>query len=110
MVLSELQRCIGLFATHDPQMPLHFIQIFILVAQAPPEGLLYREIEDAMNLTNSSVSRTLDALGEEHRKGYRGHGLIERRIDPEDSRRLRVSLSKKGKILASEIVKHTTTQ
>lgn len=61
-----------------------------------------------MSLTNSSVSRTLDALGEEHRKGYRGFGLIERRPDPGEARRLRVFLSARGKALANQIVNHTT--
>ncbi len=108
MGFLELQRCIGLFAVLDPQMPLHFMQIFLHVAQGPAEGLTYRELEEAMSLTNSSVSRTLDALGEEHRKGYRGYGLIERKPDLADSRRLRVFLSARGHALANQIVNHTT--
>jgi DNA-binding MarR family transcriptional regulator len=108
MGILELQRCMGLFGVFDPQMPLHFMQIFLHVAQGPPEGLLYRQLEEAMNLTNSSVSRTLDALGDEHRRGYRGYGLIERKPDPQDPRRLRVFLSARGKALANQITNRTT--
>lgn len=91
----------GSFAVLDPQMPLHFIQTFLLVAGE--ERCTYRQIEEELNLTNSSVSRTLAALGERHRKGERGHGLVEVFIDPGEGRRYRARLSKQGRALAHQI-------
>lgn len=84
-------------------MPLHFIQTFLLVAAA--DSVTYREIEEALNLTNSSVSRTLAALGERHRTGNRGHGLIDVFIDPGEGRRYRARLTKRGKALAGQLLK-----
>jgi DNA-binding MarR family transcriptional regulator len=91
------------FAVLDPQMPLHFVQTFLIVAGS--DSVTYREIEEALNLTNSSVSRTLSALGDRHRTGSRGHGLIEVFIDPGEGRRYRARLSKKGKALAGQVLK-----
>ena len=61
MGLGQLERSLQLFAVLDPQMPLHFVQAFLFVAQRT--SCTYREIEEALELTNSSVSRTLNALG-----------------------------------------------
>jgi DNA-binding MarR family transcriptional regulator len=103
MDLDQLERVLALFAVLDPQMPLHFLQAFVLVAAAPEGSLTYREIEEKLSLTNSSVSRTLNALGERHRKGDKGHGLIEVFIDPGEGRRYRARLTKRGRALASQI-------
>tara|TARA_B100000965_G_C19383266_1_gene665571 strand:- start:7 stop:345 length:339 start_codon:yes stop_codon:yes gene_type:complete len=54
----------------------------------------YKELEEIFNLTNGSVSRTLNRLGDTHRKGYRGFGLVEIKKDPEEGRRFLVTLSK----------------
>ena len=39
-------------------------------------GATYKESEVELNLTNGSVSRTINRLGDVHRKGYRGFGLV----------------------------------
>lgn len=107
MALDRLARSLECFQTLDPQMPLHFIQAFLFVAGR--HSCTYAELEKALNLTNSSVSRTLNALGRRHRKGSRGLGLIEVYIDPEEGRRYRARLSKQGRILANQLEKLTTT-
>ena len=108
MALDQLRRVLALLAVLDPQMPLHFIQVFLTVADGEGGSCTYREIEEALNLTNSSVSRTLNALGSRHRKGDRGHGLIEVFIDPSDGRRYRARLTKRGRALANQITTTTT--
>jgi DNA-binding MarR family transcriptional regulator len=101
MDLAQLDRCLHRFAVLDPQMPLHFVQVYLFVAQR--SSCTYREIEKALELTNGSVSRTLNALGPRHRKGDRGHNLIETYIDPDEGRRYRARLTKRGKALAKEL-------
>ena len=103
MDMAQLQRVLDRFAVLDPQMPLHFIQTFLLVAAA--DSVTYREIEEALSLTNSSVSRTLAALGERHRTGNRGYALVDVFIDPGEGRRYRARLTKRGKALAQQITK-----
>lgn len=102
MDLDELQCVLQRFAVLDPQMPLHFLQTFLIVARAG--SVTYQEIEDALNLTNGSVSRTLNALGDRHRNGDRGHGLIELFRDPGRGRRYRARLTKRGRALAQQII------
>lgn len=63
----------------------------------------YRELEEKLNLSNSTVSRTVHALGETHRKGYDGHALLEVVRDPEEGRRFTVRLTAKGKALARQL-------
>lgn len=63
----------------------------------------YRELEEALNLSNSTVSRTVHALGETHRKGYDGHALLEVVRDPEEGRRFAIRLTAKGKALVRQI-------
>ena len=109
MALDQLARALALFAVLDPQMPLHFLQTFLIVASSTEGSVTYREIEEALNLTNSSVSRTLNALGDRHRKGDKGHGLIEVFIDPGEGRRYRARLTKRGRALASQLTTTTTT-
>ena len=106
MALDQLQRHLALFAVLDPQMPLHFIQTFLTIAGR--DSVTYREIEDALGLTNSSVSRTLNALGDRHRRGDKGYGLIEVFIDPGEGRRYRARLTKRGRALARQLTTTTT--
>ena len=54
----------------------------------------YKELEYKFNLTNSSISRTINRLGAKHRKGYKGLGLVETQNDPAYGKRFLVTLSK----------------
>jgi DNA-binding MarR family transcriptional regulator len=61
---------------------------------------LLKDIEAATGLSNSAVSRTIHALGDTHRKGKQGFGLIRTEKDPEEGRRSLVMLSSKGERMA----------
>lgn len=97
MALERLSRSLGLIAALDSQLPLHFVRVFVFVASS--RSCTYAEIEQALDLHNSSVSRTLHALGARHRSGEKGLGLVEVFIDPEQGRRYRARLTKKGRAL-----------
>lgn len=101
MTLDRLSRSLGLFATLDPQLQLHFIRVFLYVAQH--HSVTYAELEKAMDTTNSSISRTLNALGSRHRSGEKGLGLVEVFIDPDQGRRYRARLTKKGRALLQQL-------
>ena len=57
-------------------------------------GATYKELEVEFNLTNGSISRTINRLGDVHRKGYRGFGLVVNIPDPQEGRKNLVTLSK----------------
>jgi YD repeat-containing protein len=104
MDLRQLEGALAAFAVLSPtQFPVHHAQVFLHVATSG--GCTYEEIEEALNLSNSTVSRTVHALGDTHRKGYDGHGLLETHKDPEEGRRYLVRLTAKGKALLRQLEK-----
>lgn len=105
MDLRQLENALAAFSAISPtSFPIHHAEVFLHVA-TQGRGVTYLEIEEALNLSNSTVSRTVHALGDTHRKGYDGHGLLETFKDPEEGRRLLVRLTAKGKALIRQLEK-----
>jgi hypothetical protein len=102
MDLDKLQAALAAFSVLDPtQLPLHHVQLFLLVATRG--SCTYKEIEEALSLSNASVSRTINALAEVHRTGREGHQLLTLHKDPEEGRRYLVSLSSRGKAMLRQL-------
>lgn len=102
MDLRELERALAAFSVLSPtSLPLHHVQVFLYVARHG--RCSYEMLEEALDLNNSTVSRTVHSLGEKHRKGYDGHGLLGLSRDPEEGRRYMVSLTSKGKALLRQL-------
>jgi DNA-binding MarR family transcriptional regulator len=100
--LRQLAKALQSFAVLEPtQLPLHFLQVFLVVAECGP--CTYRRIEERLNLTNSSVSRTLNALAETHRSGRNGFGLVVLEQDPAEGRRFQARLSARGEALRRQL-------
>jgi DNA-binding MarR family transcriptional regulator len=105
MDLAKLAAAADAFAAHhdDPTaVPLHHWRLFIEIGRLGGR-CTYRQLQDALNLNNSSVSRTCNALGAEHRKGRPGLGLLTTYPDPDEGRRLIVALSPKGAALLRQL-------
>ena len=83
----------------DVQLPWY---IYKLDSQKFMGGATYKELEVEFNLTNGSISRTINRLGDVHRKGYRGFGLVEVKNDPKEGRRNLVTLTKLCKTLIKD--------
>jgi DNA-binding MarR family transcriptional regulator len=102
MDLAGLARALGVFATLEPvKFPLHHAQLFIHVALNEP--CTYAELEEALNLTNGSVSRSVAALSAFNRFGEPGYRLLTVDKDPSEPRRFQVRLSNKGRALLRTI-------
>jgi DNA-binding MarR family transcriptional regulator len=100
--LRLLERALDVFASLDPtHLPIHFAQVFLVVAESEPCTL--RLIEQRLDLSNSAVSRTINALGPMNRKGHEGFGLVQVVRDPAEGRRFLVQLTPKGKALRRQI-------
>jgi len=105
MELAQLASAADAFAAQhdDPAaVPLHHFRLFIEVGRLGGRAT-YRQLEDGLRLNNSSVSRTVNALGELHRKGRPGLGLLSTFPDPEEARRLVVVLSPRGSALLRQL-------
>jgi DNA-binding MarR family transcriptional regulator len=102
MDLDLLEAALAVFSVLDPaQLPLHHVQLFLVVASKG--SCTYREIEEALSLSNASVSRTINSLAQVHRTGREGHQLLVVHKDPEEGRRHLVSLSSRGKAILRQL-------
>ena len=69
----------------DAQLPCY---IYKINSQKFMGGATYKELEVEVNLINGSISRTINRLGDVHRKGYRGFGLVVNIPDPQGGGRI----------------------
>lgn len=96
MKFKEINNALGAFAVLDPtHFNLHFAQVFLYVAEH--NFATFQEIESALDLSNSAVSRTAMAMGKENRKGKSGFDLLYVFRDPMEGRRYKIGLTSKGK-------------
>ena len=76
MDLRQLQKALAAFAVLSPtHFYVHFAEIYLCVATSKNGSCTFREIEKSLNLSNSSVSRTVNALSGVNRKGQDGFDL-----------------------------------
>ena len=102
MDLRQLERALAAFSVLNPKsFPMHHAEVFLYVARHGP--CAYEDMQEALDLSNSTISRTVHALGDQHRKGYDGHGLLDLKRDPQEGRRFAVSLTAKGKALVRQL-------
>ena len=81
----------------DSSIPLHQIAMVLFIGTHGPAGCTYAEIENRLGISNAAASRSVNSLSASarHRK-TEPMGLVEVFIDPEEGRRYRVRLTKKG--------------
>lgn len=103
MDLDRLSRALGCFAVLEPtHFPSHFALVFLFVADQD-RPVRFREIEEALNLSASAVSRTVMALGKTNRKGQPGFDLLATARDPGEGRRFVAMLTARGHALKRQI-------
>ena len=81
----------------DSSIPLHQIAMVLFIGEHSSAGCTYSQIEDRLGISNAAASRSVNSLSTSarHRK-TEPMGLVEVFIDPEEGRRYRVRLTKKG--------------
>lgn len=100
--IAALNRLLSALREIHPQIEAHQVQILLEIAQRPLSTM--RELADATDVAISSISRNLDALGEEHRNGKPGLGLVAKDWDPREPRRMIAWLTPKGKEVVSRLL------
>lgn len=86
----------------DPEMTVSRALLFLLIHQKGSSTV--RDLCASMGLSQPSVSRQLALLHTKPQRGQKGGlGLIELDPDPQEPRRMVVSLSVKGKRLIAEL-------
>ncbi|MFO0016128.1 MAG: hypothetical protein ACK52U_06165 [Synechococcaceae cyanobacterium] len=105
MDLNQLAAASDAFSAQydDPTaIPLHHWRLFLEICRLGGR-CTYRQLQENLCLNNSSVSRTVNALGAEHRTGRPGLGLLTTYPDPEEGRRLIIALTPKGSALLRQL-------
>tara|TARA_Y100001968_G_C19068550_1_gene577182 strand:+ start:320 stop:649 length:330 start_codon:yes stop_codon:yes gene_type:complete len=97
--IKKFFNALSIFESMCPKnMPTHHIQGYLFIASKP--SATYREIEQALGVTNASASRICNALSDikpKHRDT--NLGLIEKYPDPKEGRRYRVRVTPSGKAI-----------
>jgi DNA-binding MarR family transcriptional regulator len=81
----------------DSGIPLHQVALLLFVGDHGSGGCTYAAIEARLGISNAAASRSVNSLSTSarHRK-TEAMGLVEKIIDPEEGRRYKVRLTKKG--------------
>lgn len=90
-----VSRVVNTLRTLSPDMPMQQADILLQIALRP--GVTMAEIQKRTGLSQSSVSRNVQALSKFHRLDKPGLDLVEVTIDPRETRRRLIFLTPKGK-------------
>jgi len=99
--LDPLVRVLEALRTLDPDLPIQYALSFLTIAQN--EGLSIRDLSERLGIAQSSASRNVAALSKWHSFGKAGHDLIQAEEDPRERRRKIITLTDKGRALASDL-------
>lgn len=81
----------------DRDLPITAALVLLSVARQGSEGADQGRIQDELEMSTASISRTVQTLGDVHYlKGKEGLKLITREFDPTDNRRRVLKLTPKG--------------
>lgn len=100
--LTELQRRIEALREVYSEMPLQMVSVFLVIAMKP--GILQRDLPEMVNLSQSSVSRNIQALSASDSHGKPGLGLVKQCIGSPGGRTPALHPTRAGKELASRLI------
>lgn len=117
LALTALRRVVDEFRVMEADFPASYMAVFLHIAEAEAanrEHPTNTDISESVGIPTYSISRVLlslserrlgrNAVGEKRPQGARkALGLIERRPDPIDMRKVRWALSEKGRGLSQRI-------
>ena len=99
--LTGLLKIIELFRIMDREVPAQVITTFLYIAAH--DNCHKQALEEDLNFTTASSSRNTSWLSDQHRLNKPGLGLIIKKPDPTNGRRLTLRLTNKGKALVTQI-------
>lgn len=106
--IIALGRVLDEFRKRGLNMPVAQIQAFLIVCL--DQGLGMSEIASATDTKDSTTSRYLLEMGPHRVPGDSNMQLVERSVDPMDTRRARYKLTKRGKALCDAICAALSTE
>lgn len=97
--LGKLLMALDAFREHRPDAPLQMLVVFLMIARG--RGVRAGNLEKALGLSQSSISRNVNTLGA-GREGGNGLGLVVQAADPR-GRGYVLDLTVTGKALADKL-------
>lgn len=101
-----LRALVEMTAELDRDLPITAALVFLAVGRAGKAGLDQGQMQDELELSSSTTSRTVQSLGKTHYlKGRDGLDLVEREFDKTDNRKRVLRLTAKGERVMANILK-----
>lgn len=94
--MQRLLALVRAIQSHDPYLQAHQLELLMMIASN--SGISVGDLAELLGVSVSSASRSLVKLG------YTRNGLVRLREDPEDRRKKRVELSRKGTQLLESLI------
>lgn len=97
-------RIINMLRILSPEMPMQQADVLLQVVLRP--GVTMADISKNTGLSQSSVSRNVQAMSKFHRLGKPGLDLVEAVIDPREPRRRLIFLTTRGKAFITKLLRN----
>ena len=102
--ISQAAAFIRMLRILSADMPMQQAEVLLQVA-LNPKGMQMGDLAKKTSLSPASVSRNISALSVYNRPDKPGMGLIDVNIDPVDPRRRVASLTQKGKVFMTKLMR-----
>jgi DNA-binding MarR family transcriptional regulator len=102
--LDKIQRSISLLSEVYYKATLNHARIFLYIAARNNEIIETRDLPDALGMTQTTINRCMNSFADKSYLHSEGFGLLSLEVHPEDNRQRIVSLTTKGKALATKMM------
>lgn len=99
--LRELYERLEVLREVRSEMPIQTASVLLAIAMRP--GILQRDLPDVVGISQSSVSRNINALSAWDRHDKPGLGLVTQKVGPRGARSPELHLTKAGKDLVKRL-------
>ena len=100
---NRLYMAFEILRSQEREFPAQLVSTLLYVAAH--NGCRQEDLMEATSMSSSSISRNVTWLGPRHRLGKEGLKFIYRERDPDDPKRYRLFLSKKGEQMVNLLEK-----
>jgi DNA-binding MarR family transcriptional regulator len=100
--LAALLEAVQVFRSLDPEIQAQAVAVLLFVAMKN-RPVLMGEIGEALNISQSSVSRNVAVLGELHWRGRQGLRMLDAWENPDNRRQKFVALTLRGKTFVKTV-------
>jgi DNA-binding MarR family transcriptional regulator len=105
--LAAMLEAVQVFRSIDPEIQAQAVAILLYVAMKD-RPVLMQDIGEALNISQSSVSRNVAVLGKIHWRGRRGLGLLDAWENPDNRRQKFVALALRGETFVKTVQRALT--